>query len=182
MVDALTLRPWETLEPEDFLAFLTRNRNHLAPWEPRRDEAYFSAKHQAELQDRLRRERAADRHYAYAVWEGEQLVGRVALSDVLRGAFESAHLGYMTDVDSCGRGIATRAVQHLLGMAFGELRLHRVQAAVIPRNPASTRVVERCGFHRIGLSPRYLCIDGHWQDHLLFAITAEDLSAAPSSP
>ena len=74
---------------------------------------------------------------------------------------------------SRGRGVATHALAALLRIAFDELRLHRVQAAVMPRNTPSIRVVEKCGFALIGLSPRYLCINGVWEDHLLFATTVE---------
>jgi ribosomal-protein-alanine N-acetyltransferase len=171
------LSPWETLEPAACVAFNRRNSAHVAPWEPRRPPGFLTLEHQAALQRRVAQERSDDRAYAYAVFFDGELAGRIALSDVARGAFQSAHVGYMTDVAFCRRGIATDSLRRLLAIAFNELALHRVQAAVIPRNAASIRVVDKCGFKRIGLSPRYLRIADRWEDHALYAITAEDHSA-----
>jgi ribosomal-protein-alanine N-acetyltransferase len=168
------LRPWETLEPAACLEFNRRNSEHVAPWEPRRPAGFLTLDHQAALQRRVAQERLDDRAYAYAVFLDGDIVGRIALSDVARGAFQSAHVGYMTDVAFCGRGVATESLRQLLGVAFTELALHRVQAAVIPRNAASMRVVAKCELLRIGMSPRYLRIDDRWEDHVLYAITAED--------
>ena len=104
------------------------------------------------------------------------LVGRVALNHVSRGAWQNANLGYFVDRDHGGRGIATEAVRLTLVFAFGTLALHRVQAAVMPGNAASIRVVEKNGFRREGLARRFLEINGRWEDHLLFALTSEDRS------
>jgi [ribosomal protein S5]-alanine N-acetyltransferase len=73
-----------------------------------------------------------------------------------------------------GRGHMTAALRVLLPTLFGELNLHRVEAACIPSNTASIRVLEKCGFTREGLARRYLCINGVWQDHLLFGLLHED--------
>lgn len=97
----------------------------------------------------------------------------MALSNVSRGAWQSATLGYYIDEAHTGRGFATEAVLLALQFAF-EIGLHRVQAAVLPRNVASRRVLEKAGFHREGHSTRYLQINGVWEDHEMFAITAED--------
>ncbi|MBI3725865.1 GNAT family N-acetyltransferase [bacterium] len=91
-----------------------------------------------------------------------------------RGPFRNAHLGYWIDREHQGRGLTTEAVRLLLAFAFGPLALHRVQAAVMPRNRASCRVLEKAGFRREGLARRYLMIDGKWRDHLIYAITIEE--------
>jgi [ribosomal protein S5]-alanine N-acetyltransferase len=176
--EPLQLRPWDGLSARECAEFYMRNREHLRRWEPVHDERFFTEPEQQLLQERLARGRQEDRQYAYAVLEQGRLAGRVAISDVIRGAFQSAHLGYLTDVDHCGRGVATSAVRLLLRIAFGDLRLHRLQAAVMPSNQASLKVVRRTGFHEIGLSPAYLHIAGRWEDHLLFAVTA----AEPAHP
>jgi ribosomal-protein-alanine N-acetyltransferase len=180
MEEALVLQPWEAVNPHACIEFYERNREHLAPWEPRRDQSFYTLKHQVALQDTFARQRAADRHYAFGVFLGDQLAGRVALSDVVRGVFQGAHVGYLTDAAQCGRGIATRAVHKVMEVAFSELGLHRLQAAVIPRNHASVRVVMKCGFKAIGLSPFYLLINDRWEDHMLFALTVEDFSGGSS--
>ena len=88
--------------------------------------------------------------------------------------FESAYLGYSVSERHNGRGYATEAVRQVLAVAFEELGLHRVQAAVMPINLASIRVLEKAGFREEGLALRYLQINGVWEDHKLFALTAEE--------
>jgi ribosomal-protein-alanine N-acetyltransferase len=105
---------------------------------------------------------------------GNELVGRVQLSGISSAPFENAHLGYFVSERHNGRGYATQAVREAVEAAFRELALHRAQAAVIPRNAASIRVLEKAGFHEEGLALRYLEIAGLWEDHKLYAITAEE--------
>jgi len=176
---AVSLRPWESVDAADALDFYMRNREHLAPWEPLRTDAFFTLDHHAEARRASELERLNGRGYGYAVMLDDRLAGRASLSEVSRGAFQSAYCGYLTDAALCGRGVATRAVAQLLRLAFVDLRLHRVQAAVMPRNAPSQRVLEKNAFMRIGMSPRYLFINGAWEDHILYAITLEDFASAP---
>ena len=106
-------------------------------------------------------------------------MGRIQLSGISPAPFENAHLGYFVSERHNGRGYATAAVRQAVAVAFGELALHRVQAAVIPGNVASIRVLEKIGFREEGLARRYLQIAGVWQDHKLYAVTAEEW--APSA-
>lgn len=86
----------------------------------------------------------------------------------------SAHLGYWIDEEHQRRGYMTEAVRAVVRFAFDVLGLHRVQAAVMPHNAASLRVLEKLGFRKEGESPRYLQIAGKWADHAVFAVTAEE--------
>ena len=92
----------------------------------------------------------------------------------MRGAWQNATLGYWVDEGSGGRGHATRAVRLTLAFAFEHVGLHRVQPAVIPRNARSNRVVEKAGFRLEGRAARYLRIAGVWEDHDIYAMTAEE--------
>jgi ribosomal-protein-alanine N-acetyltransferase len=107
-----------------------------------------------------------------------RVVGRIALGGVLRGAFQNAYLGYWIDQQQQGRGLTTEAVCATTAFAFSAAGLHRVQAAVMPRNGASLRVLEKVGYRREGVAERYLCIAGRWEDHMLYAITAEEWAKA----
>lgn len=178
---AVALRPWETVEPRDALSFYLRNRQHLAPWEPLRTESFFTLDHHLEARQLSELERLNGRGYAFAVMSGKRLAGRASLSDVTRGVFQSAYIGYLTDSAMLGRGVATGAVSEVLRIAFEELGLHRVQAAVMPSNAPSQRVLEKMGFTRIGVSPKYLYINGTWEDHVLYAITVEEFAAQRAS-
>jgi ribosomal-protein-alanine N-acetyltransferase len=92
----------------------------------------------------------------------------VNLSDIVRGVFCNAHLGYWVDARLAGRGIMSAAVEAAAVHARDDLGLHRLQAATLAHNDASQRVLERTGFERIGVAPQYLKIAGRWQDHVLF--------------
>jgi len=160
-------------DAEALLELRVRNRGFLEPREPQRDESWYTLA--AQRSDIAAGVAAArdDRAYAFGIFDPE-LVGRVALNAVVRGVFQNAYLGYFVDEASNGRGYATEAVRGAVGYAFGEARLHRVQAAVMPRNGASVRVLEKAGFREEGFAERYLCINRVWEDHRLFAITREE--------
>ena len=147
------------------------SRAHLTPWEPQwsSDELTRSA-----FRRRLRhyaRESREDLGYAFFILRAgdEALAGGLTITNVRRGISQSATLGYWIGLPHIRRGYMTSAVNAALGFAFDELRLHRVEAACMPSNAASIRVLERCGFENEGRARSYLKIDGVWQDHLLFA-------------
>lgn len=105
--------------------------------------------------------------------EEGRVVGRITLNDIVRGAFQSCHLGYWLSAAANGRGLATAAVRDMIQVAFGELGLHRIQAGILLHNVRSQRVLERTGFVRFGVAPAYLNIAGQWQDHALYQIINE---------
>jgi ribosomal-protein-alanine N-acetyltransferase len=114
--------------------------------------------------------------FAFGIFllENDELLGRVTLSNVARGAWQNATMGYFLDREHNGRGYTTDAVKLAVEFAFAEARLHRVQAGVMPRNLGSIRVLEKNGFRYEGKSMRYLQINGAWEDHNMYAITAEE--------
>ena len=157
------------------LADLSRaNREFLAPWEPLRPESWFTEAGQREDLTRMLARHADGTASPYVVLADGRLVGRVNVNDVVRGAFQSAHLGYWVDRGHTGRGVATAAVAEVVRIGFSDLRLHRLQADTLLHNKASQTVLARNGFTRIGLAPRYLRIAGRWQDHVLHQRLADD--------
>jgi ribosomal-protein-alanine N-acetyltransferase len=107
-----------------------------------------------------------------------RIIGRIALAGIVRGAFQNAYLGYWIDEGHQGRGLMTEAVGAATSFAFSSAHLHRVQAAVMPRNDASLRVLAKVGYRREGFATKYLCIAGTWEDHWLFAVTSEEWAAS----
>ena len=172
----LMLRPLVLDDAPELLALRRANRDFLKPWEPRRDDSQFTRlaieRVILEQQDLWKQ----DRGYSFGIFEQSEhaLIGWVTLSRITRGAFQNCGLGYWLDQAHNGQGLATEAVQAVVGFAFGELGFHRVEAATLLHNVASMRVLEKVGFRREGLALRYLQIDGRWQDHYLFALTAEE--------
>jgi ribosomal-protein-alanine N-acetyltransferase len=178
--EAVAIRAFAPSDVAELAALRSRNRAFLEPWEPRRSMGFFTEAGQRAEIERDKQEWAADRTYAFAIVERSGVMrGRIALANVVRGAWENATVGYFVDQAACGRGYATEAVALALSFAFGPCRLHRVQAAVMPHNARSIRVLEKNGFRHEGSAPRYLRLDGAWRDHELFAITVEEFREGP---
>jgi ribosomal-protein-alanine N-acetyltransferase len=171
--DGILLRPLGKDDAEAALAYAVENRGFLEQWEPVRSDEWFTVEAQlADIRSTLA-DQTADRRYAFGVFSEGELVGRIALSNVVRGVFQNAYLGYSVAERWNGRGFASEAVGVAVGFAFGELGLHRVQAAVMPRNAGSIRVLAKNGFREEGYAVGYLCINGVWEDHRIFARTTD---------
>jgi ribosomal-protein-alanine N-acetyltransferase len=118
------------------------------------------------------------------VWvrESGAMAGLITIDNIVRGRFQSASLSYAAFAPAAGRGYMSEGLGLVLRYAFGELRLHRLEASIQPGNRASLRLVERHGFQKEGYSPRMLFIDGSWRDHERWAITAEMTGFSPADP
>jgi ribosomal-protein-alanine N-acetyltransferase len=179
VTDRLVLRPPRTTDVPALRHALRRNEAHLKPWSVAPVGSEDPASLTSVSRTVLRNRREWKQGVAYVLFIAPRedeglLIGRVALGGVLRGAFQNAYLGYWMDVERQGRGLMTEAVTAATTFAFGSTGLHRVQAAVMPRNAASQRVLEKAGYRREGMAERYLCIAGRWEDHAIFAVTAEE--------
>jgi ribosomal-protein-alanine N-acetyltransferase len=159
------------VRPDDagaLAALYVANREYLRPWEPERDDAYFTVEGQrANLDDLL------DAYGTGEMWPGVVLVdgriaGRITLNNILRGPLQSCFVGYWVAAARAGRGVATEAVRQVLRVAFRELGLHRVEAFTRVDNHASQRVLERNGFTPVGVSRRHIHVGGRWHDERLF--------------
>jgi ribosomal-protein-alanine N-acetyltransferase len=158
------------------------SRQHLTPWEPQwaRDELARSS-----FRRRLRqvqREARDDHGYAYLIFadSGATLLGGLNISNVRRGVAQAASVGYWMGAPHAGRGYMTDAVVAAVGFAFDSLQLNRLEAACLPVNVPSKRVLEKAGFALEGRARRYLKIDGRWQDHDLYALLYDDPRPEPA--
>ena len=152
------------------------SRTFLVPWEPTWPEDDLT---RAAFRRRLRRqaeESAREESQSFFIFDSadEELLGGVTLGGVRRGVAETATLGYWIGARHAGKGHMTRAVATLATHAFSAMRLHRLEAACIPDNTASIKVLEHNGFRREGFARGYLCINGAWRDHLLYARLADE--------
>jgi len=163
----------------DFTEWATlRNisRGFLAPWEPTwpADDLTRSA-----YRRRIRRyaeDIRTDQAYAFFLFRKSDnvLLGGLTIANVRRGVAQAGSLGYWMGAPYAGQGYMTAGVRAIIRFSFSSLRLHRLEAACIPTNTPSIRLLEKTGFKREGLARQYLCIDGIWQDHLLFARLESD--------
>lgn len=149
-----------------------RSREYHAPWDPVRPADWWEPR---TIADRLRHEleqAVEDRGLALYIalsQEPDHIVGRVALNNIIRGAFQGCSAGYGLAPEATGHGYMTEALNEAVEIAFRELHLHRVEVSVVPRNTRSLAVAERCGFEREGISRAYIRIAGVWEDHVRFA-------------
>ena len=167
--ERLLLRVLDEGWAREVLAYFERNRDFLEPWEPTRPEGFYTRRGQA---DYLRGDMAAmDAGQMFRLWifrreEPNRVIGSVALNNIVRGCFLSCQIGYRLDAQWAGKGYMTEAAGCLVDFAFDTLGLHRVEANIIPRNTASLRVAQKLGFENEGISPKYLKINGVWEDHV----------------
>lgn len=173
------LRPLAASDWEAWREVRIRSRDWLEPWEPAgepgapdpvTDPDSFRARCGA-----WERQRQFDTAYGFGVFLRDgSFVGEISLASVLRGPYQSAFVGYWIDHEHAGHGYTPEGVAVVLRFAFEDLRLHRVEAAIVPRNVRSRRVAEKLGLRDEGMSARLLQIRGVWEDHVRYAITAEE--------
>jgi len=170
------ISPLELKDAEDLLELRLYNRLAHEPFEPKRDEQFYTLESQQRIINQRLEDTLQDKAYMFGVYllDG-QLIGQITLSNVSRGVAQYADLGYLMDHRMQGKGYMTAAVGLILGYAFRALGLHRVQAAILLHNEASRRVLEKSGFRPEGVARQYLKINGQWQDHQTYAILAEDV-------
>ncbi|MGE3144191.1 MAG: GNAT family N-acetyltransferase [Pseudorhodoplanes sp.] len=176
--EGVFLRVPETSDYAQWSALREASRDFLTPWEPTWPADDLS---RGAFRRRLRRyadDMRADLAYPFFLFERNQnhLLGGLTLTNVRRGVAQAASLGYWIGLPYARRGFMSAGVRALLPFAFQALRLHRVEAACIPSNAASMRLLEKCGFKPEGRAREYLCINGIWQDHLLYACLSGDRS------
>ena len=160
----------------EWAALRERSREFLMPWEPT-----WPADDLTRGAFRLRLKRYAedvrgDLAYAFLIFRSEDnaMVGGLTLANIRRGVAQAGSIGYWTGAPFARKGYMTAAIRALAPFCFGTLRLHRLEAACIPSNTASIRLLERTGFQREGYARAYLCINAIWQDHLLYARLKDD--------
>ncbi|HZE31400.1 MAG TPA: GNAT family protein, partial [Actinoallomurus sp.] len=160
------------------------NRTFLQKWEPERDGAFFSVGEQQRLLVDAARRRSEGAQWTALIYSttAREYLGYMALNHIVWGALRAGRIGYWVAERECGRGVATAAVARCLGIAFGELGLHRVEASVRTDNPASMKVLENNGFRRIGLARSHVWLHGEWHDEWLYERHEPDVTGPAVTP
>lgn len=182
--EGVVLRPPRLSDHAEWAAMRELSRDYLQPWEPRWPEDDLT---RAAFRRRLQlyaREMEAGSAWPFFIFAdgGRTLAGAATLSNIRRGVAETGTLGYWIGQPLAGRGLATAGVGAVLGFAFGPLKLHRVEAACLPGNIASRRVLEKAGFRKEGEARAYLKINGDWADHWLFGVVADEVGRGDEPP
>jgi [ribosomal protein S5]-alanine N-acetyltransferase len=176
----VTLRPPVRGDFREWARLRGASRDFLEPWEPSwaPDELEWAAWRQR--LSRYRHEFAQGTAMSFLVFEnaGGRLAGGLSMGNIRRGVAQSAQIGYWMGETHAGKGYMGEAIRLILEHGFSTMRLNRIEAACIPDNERSIRVLEKAGFQREGLLRSYLRINGLWRDHLLYATTADDYRQA----
>ena len=163
------------LEDADaLLDYYVANREHLRPWVPALPEDFFSLDYQKRRMENYLHLAKRSEEFRFAVLDGETMAASINLTAVEYGAFLNGRLGYSVGCDYVGKGVATKYIGVVCEFALERLTLHRIEANVMPRNIASRRVLEKCGFQKVGFSPKMVQIAGVWEDHDMFARVREE--------
>ena len=174
----LTLRGLRANDFPQWSEVRLRCADWLRVWEPRRSAgAPDPARDPIALASRCsarERERQLGTGYAFGVFHRQQFVGEVNVSNIRRGPFQSADIGYWVDEQCAGKGFTPEAVVGVFSYVFDHAHLHRAEIAIIPRNQRSLRVVEKLGIRCEGVALQFLEIDGVWEDHARFAILRDE--------
>jgi ribosomal-protein-alanine N-acetyltransferase len=169
--DGVTLRAPQMADFGDWAALREASRDFLAPWEPTWPGDDLTRGAFRRRVKRYAEDLRTDQGYAFLIVRNSDgaLVGGLTLANIRRGVAQAGSLGYWMGLPFVRQGYMTAAVCAVVPFAFATLRLHRLEAACIPTNAGSIRLLENTGFTREGYAREYLCINGTWQDHLLYA-------------
>lgn len=178
MLEGITiyLRPLEVTDAEENLRLQSENRDFFEQFSMIRAVDYYTIEGQrkriAEYQERMKKD--TEYHFGIFTASDDTLIGTVSLFQIIRGALQTAFIGYFLDKAHNGKGLMTEAVRLVVDYAFHELKLHRIEAGVMPRNLGSMRVLEKAGFHKEGIARKNVKINGVWEDHQVLAILNPD--------
>lgn len=174
--EGLLLRMPRLGDYEAWAHLRAESRPHLEPWEPAWTPDELSRGAYRMRLKHYQREMRENIGYAFFVFKADDntLLGGATLSNIRRGVSQSCSLGYWVGAPHAGQGVMTKGVRAIAGFVFDSLHLHRLEAACLPTNVASIRVLEKVGFTREGLARQYLKINGRWQDHFLYALLKDD--------
>ena len=172
----VSIRPAASGDYTEWAAVRRESRDFLTPWEPKWASDELDRIAWRQRIRRYREEIAQGTGMPFLIFENAngQLAGGITLGNIRYGVAQTGQVGYWIGVNHAGKGMMAEALQLVVRFAFDTLRLHRVEAACIPDNARSIRVLEKAGFRREGLLRSYLRINGVWQDHYLYALISGD--------
>jgi len=153
---------------EELLEYYIRNKEHLSPYEPARDNSFYTYEVQKDILLESYKQLLNGSSFDLGIYKNNKLIGKAKISNIVYGVFKSGILGYSIDKEEEGNGYMTEAVNLLLKYSKDELDLHRIEASALVDNDKSKKVLLKCGFKEIGINEQYLFINGSWRDHITF--------------
>ncbi|MGG2094395.1 GNAT family protein [Bacillus sp. S13(2024)] len=166
----------EDNDAEKLLDLELKNRDFFQTYTPLRERDFYTLEGQLDRIRKNKEKKDLDELYSFGIYviETEELIGNITLTEVLRGPLQSCYIGYYLDKNHNGKGYMTEAVRLVVSYAFNELKLHRLEAGVMPHNTGSIKVLEKSGFHKEGIAKQNVKINGRWEDHQVLAIVNDN--------
>ena len=173
--ERLALRNLTPENTEEMLDYYIRNEEHLRQYEPTRDSGFYTYEGQKEILTESFRQFIDGTSIDLGIFKDEKLIGKVKLSNIVYGILRNAFVGYSIDKEHQGKGYMKEALNTVCSYAFEEMGLHRLEASTLMENSRSQGVLKSCGFNELGISEKYLYINGEWRDHKIFYKVNDDL-------
>lgn len=170
------IRQLDTSDATALLELQISNKEFFQAYTPKRIEGFYTIEGQTNAIEANIAKSESGSSYSFGIFlnETDQLIGNVALTEILRGSLQSCYIGYSMDQQQNGKGYMTEAVILAVDFAFKELELHRIEAGVMPHNIRSMKVLEKAGFHKEGIAIKNVKINDKWEDHQVLAIVGAD--------
>lgn len=174
--ERIYIRYLDISDAEAVLDLQLRNKEFFKKYTTTKNQDFYTLKSQEEIIKDNARKKENDEKYSFGIFtkDSNELIGNIALTEVLRGSLESCYIGYYLDMLYNGKGYMTEVVKLVVEFAFGNLKLHRIEAGVMPHNIRSMSVLEKAGFQKEGIAHKNVKINGVWQDHQVLAIVSEN--------
>lgn len=173
--ERLALRNLTPENTEEMLDYYIRNEEHLRQYEPTRDSGFYTYEGQKEILTESFRQFIDGTSIDLGIFKDEKLIGKIKLSNIVYGILRNAFVGYSIDKEHQGKGYMKEALNTVCSYAFEEMGLHRLEASTLMENSRSQVVLKACGFNELGISEKYLYINGEWRDHKIFYKVNDDL-------
>lgn len=173
--ERLALRNLTPENTEEMLYYYIRNEEHLRQYEPTRDSGFYTYEGQKEILTESFRQFIDGTSIDLGIFKDEKLIGKIKLSNIVYGILRNAFVGYSIDKENQGKGYMKEALNTVCSYAFEEMGLHRLEASTLMDNSRSQGVLKACGFNELGISEKYLYINGEWRDHKIFYKVNDDL-------
>lgn len=173
--ERLALRNLTPENTEEMLDYYIRNEEHLRQYEPTRDSSFYTYEGQKEILTESFRQFIDGTSIDLGIFKDEKLIGKIKLSNIVYGILRNAFVGYSIDKEHQGKGYMKEALNTVCSYAFEEMGLHRLEASTLIENSRSQGVLKACGFNELGISEKYLYINGEWRDHKIFYKVNDDL-------
>ncbi|MGU8581098.1 GNAT family N-acetyltransferase [Clostridium perfringens] len=173
--ERLALRNLTPENTEEMLDYYIRNEEHLRQYEPTRDSSFYTYEGQKEILTESFRQFIDGTSIDLGIFKDEKLIGKIKLSNIVYGILRNAFVGYSIDKEHQGKGYMKEALNTVCSYAFEEMGLHRLEASTLMENSRSQGVLKACGFNELGISEKYLYINGEWRDHKIFYKVNDDL-------